>query len=50
MVQRGRPGLSPRKKDEVWQRWRSGESYSEIGRAVGKALDQFMVCYSSTVV
>ncbi len=37
MTQRGRPGLSLEKKGEVWIRWRRGESYSEIGRAVGKA-------------
>lgn len=37
MVQRGRPGLSVGQKDEVWHRWRKGESYSEIARAVGKA-------------
>ena len=37
MAQRGRPGLSPEKKSEVWTRWRRGESFSEIGRAVGKA-------------
>lgn len=37
MSQRGRPGLSPEKKIEVWTRWRRGESFSEIGRAVCKA-------------
>lgn len=36
MRQRGRPGLSPEKKREVWRRWRQGESFSEIGRAVYK--------------
>lgn len=38
MTQRGRPGLSPEKKGEVWGRWRQGESFSEIGRAVGKSV------------
>ena len=37
MTQRGRPGLSAKNKDEVWTRWRRGESFSEIGRAVCKA-------------
>jgi len=37
MTQRGRPGLSAENKDEVWIRWRRGESFSEIGRAVYKA-------------
>jgi len=37
MGQNGRPGLSAKQKDEVWNRWRRGESFSEIGRAVGKA-------------
>ena len=37
MAQRGRPDLSAGQKEEVWHRWRIGESYSEIGRAVGKA-------------
>lgn len=36
MSQRGRPGMSPRQKTEVWQRWRDGESLSDIGRAIGK--------------
>jgi IS30 family transposase len=37
MARKGRPGLSPEKKAEVWERWRRGESFSEIGRAVDKA-------------
>jgi IS30 family transposase len=37
MTQIGRPGLSAEKKSEVWFRWRRGESFSEIGRAVGRA-------------
>jgi IS30 family transposase len=36
MVQRGRPGLSPEQKRELWSRWKAGESLSEIGRALGK--------------
>ncbi|MEW8125300.1 MAG: IS30 family transposase [Candidatus Thiodiazotropha endolucinida] len=34
MAQRGRPGLSHDLKQEVWRRWRSGESLSDIARAV----------------
>ncbi|MBW9267911.1 MAG: helix-turn-helix domain-containing protein [Candidatus Thiodiazotropha sp. (ex. Lucinisca nassula)] len=34
MAQRGRPGLSQDLKQEVWRRWRSGESLSDIARAV----------------
>ena len=36
MAQRGRPGLSARQKEELWSRWRRGESLSDIGRALGK--------------
>jgi IS30 family transposase len=36
VVQRGRPGLSPEQKRELWSRWKAGESLSEIGRALGK--------------
>ncbi len=36
MVRLGRPGLSDEKKNELWERWRCGESISEIGRAMGK--------------
>jgi IS30 family transposase len=36
MAKLGRPGLSDRKKKELWKRWRKGESLSDIGRALGK--------------
>jgi len=36
MAQRGRPGLSPERKAELWDRWRNGQSLSEIGSALGK--------------
>jgi len=36
MSQLGRPGLSVGQKEELWQRWKDGESLSEIGRALGK--------------
>jgi len=36
MAQKGRPGLSADQKSEVWHRWRSGESLSDIGRAIDK--------------
>ena len=36
MAQRGRPGLLPAQKRELWRRWKAGESLSEIGRALGR--------------
>ena len=36
MAQRGRPGLSAQQKQELWSKWRQGQSLSEIGRALGK--------------
>lgn len=36
MAQLGRPGLSSHQKEELWRRWKSGQSLSEIGRALGK--------------
>ena len=36
MAQKGRPGLSAAQKVELWQRWKLGQSLSEIGRALGK--------------
>jgi IS30 family transposase len=32
----GRPGLSAAQKADLWQRWKQGQSLSEIGRALGK--------------
>jgi hypothetical protein len=29
-------GLSPAQKRELWQRWRAGQSFDEIGRALAK--------------
>jgi hypothetical protein len=37
MGQVGRPGLSAAGKAELWDRWRDGESISDIARALGKA-------------
>lgn len=37
MAQLGRPGLTPEGKAEVWRRWRAGESFLGIGKALGKA-------------
>jgi len=34
MAQIGRPGLTAAQKRELWQRWREGQSLSEIGRAL----------------
>lgn len=36
MAQMGRPGLSATEKSDLWKRWKSGESLSDIGRALGK--------------
>ena len=36
MGQMGRPGLSATQKADLWQRWKQGQSLSEIGRALGK--------------
>lgn len=36
MTQMGRPGLSASQKAELWRRWKSGQSLSDIGRALGK--------------
>ncbi len=36
MAQMGRPRLSASRKAELWQRWKNGQSISDIGRALGK--------------
>src|SRR5712691_13205444 len=36
MAQLGRPGLSMAQKRELWQRWKAGQSLSEIARALEK--------------
>ena len=36
MARTGRPGLSQQQKKELWQRWKDGQSLSDIGRALGK--------------
>jgi IS30 family transposase len=36
VARRGRPGLSIQQKQELWRRWRSGQTLSDIGRALGK--------------
>lgn len=36
MAQIGRPGLSATKKAELWTRFKAGESFTAIGRALGK--------------
>ena len=36
MAQIGRPGLSATKKEELWARFKAGESFTAIGRALGK--------------
>jgi IS30 family transposase len=36
MAQRGRPGLSAGQKADLWERWKRGQSLSDIARALGK--------------
>ena len=36
MAQMGRPGLSSQQKEELWKRWKAGQSLSDIGRSLGK--------------
>jgi IS30 family transposase len=36
MAQMGRPGLSPQQKQELWARWKAGQSLSDIGRSLGR--------------
>ena len=36
MDQRGRIGLTPQQHVELWDRWKAGESLSDIGRALGR--------------
>ena len=36
MDRRGRIGLSPAQHQDLWERWKAGESLSDIGRALGR--------------
>lgn len=36
MARTGRPGISAEQKNELWQRWKAGDTLSDIGRALGK--------------
>jgi IS30 family transposase len=36
MARMGRPGMSDAQKRELWDRWKAGESISEISRALGR--------------
>lgn len=36
MARVGRPGMSDAQKRQLWERWKAGESISEISRALGK--------------
>ncbi|MBI3506092.1 MAG: IS30 family transposase [Proteobacteria bacterium] len=47
MAQMGRPGLSAAQKRELWQRWKAGQSLSEIGRAFGKHSSSIHLIVSS---
>jgi IS30 family transposase len=52
MAQMGRPGLSAAQKAELWERWKSGQSLSDIGRALGKhaASIHGVVCSNGGIV
>ena len=39
MAQIGRPGLSADKKDELWARFKAGESFTTIARALNKPVE-----------
>src|SRR5262249_26965406 len=36
MIQRKRSRLTPTEKNDIWRRWKAGQSLHEIGRAYGK--------------
>lgn len=36
MIQRKRSRVSPREKNDIWRRWKCGQSLHEIGRAYGR--------------
>jgi IS30 family transposase len=36
VTQRGRPAVTAEQKREMWSRWKAGQSFSEIGRVLGK--------------
>ena len=36
MAKMGRPGLNSKQKQELWSRWKNGQSLTEIGLALGK--------------
>ena len=36
MARLGRPGLSDAQRQELWERWKAGDSISDIGRALFK--------------
>src|ERR671916_840550 len=36
MARLGRPGMSDERKNELWERWRAGESVSEVSRVMNK--------------
>jgi transposase, IS30 family len=49
---RGRVKLSERQRDDMWRRWKVGQSLHEIGRAFGKdhASIQFMLALHGGIV
>jgi IS30 family transposase len=47
MAQIGRPGLSAAQKRELWQRWKAGQSLTDIGRTFGKHSSSIHLIVSS---
>jgi len=43
----GRPGLSAAQKRELWQRWKAGQTLTDIGRAFGKHSSSIHLIVSS---
>ena len=48
MAQIGRPGLSRQQKQELWARWKAGQSLSDIGRSLGKHAGSIFGALAST--
>jgi len=52
VVQGGRPGLSYTHKNELWRRWKEGQSLTEIGRALERhssTIHDFVKAYGGVV-
>lgn len=49
MLQNSRWGLSREQKQDLWSRWKAGQSLSDIGRALGNRPGQSSVSWPCTV-